>query len=71
MEGQMIQYMQEKWYVKYRHMRIQDCAKLLDQGYLPTEKGFCVMPDGSGFAATKVFMPGVTPEMIGGLIGTH
>jgi len=43
---------------------IGDCAKLLKGGYLPTETGFCVMPDGSGFAATKVFMPGVTTEMI-------
>ncbi len=43
---------------------IEDCARLLDDGYLPTETGYCVMPDGSGFAATKVFMPGVTTEMI-------
>ena len=40
---------------------IRDCARLLDDGYLPTETGYCIMPDGSGFAATKVFMPGVTP----------
>lgn len=45
-------------------LRIQDCARMLDEGYLDTETGFCVMPDGSGFAATKVFMPNVTPEMI-------
>ena len=43
---------------------IEDCAKMLDEGYLPTETGFCVMPDGSGFAATKVFMPDVTPQML-------
>lgn len=43
---------------------IEDCARLLDEGYLPTETGFCVLPDGSGFAATKVFMPDVTPQMI-------
>lgn len=43
---------------------IRDCAKLLDDGYLPVETGYCVMPDGTGFAATKVFMPDVTPQMI-------
>lgn len=43
---------------------IKDAARLLDDGYLPAETGFCVMPDGSGFAATKVFMPDVTPQMI-------
>lgn len=43
---------------------IGESAQLLLDGYLPTETGFCVMPDGSGFAATKVFMPGVTTQMI-------
>ena len=43
---------------------ISQAARLLDDGYLETETGFCRMPDGSGFAATKVFMPGVTTEMI-------
>ena len=43
---------------------ITEAARVLDDGYLPTETGYCLMPDGSGFAATKVFMPGVTTEMI-------
>ena len=43
---------------------IEQAARLLDDGYLDTETGFCQMPDGTGFAATKVFMPGVTTEMI-------
>ena len=43
---------------------ITEAARLLDDGYLPNEVGFCMMPDGSGYAATKVFMPGVTTEMI-------
>ena len=43
---------------------VSKAARLLDDGYLPVENGFCVMPDGTGFAATKVFMPGVTAEMI-------
>jgi phloretin hydrolase len=38
--------------------------KLMEPGYLPAETGYCLMPDGSGFAATKVFMPGVTARMI-------
>jgi phloretin hydrolase len=38
--------------------------KIMESGYLPAETGYCLMPDGSGFAATKVFMPGVTTEMI-------
>ncbi|HNY50062.1 MAG TPA: hypothetical protein PLV50_06900 [Smithella sp.] len=39
-------------------------SKLMNPGYLPVETGYCLMPDGSGFAATKVFMPGVTTKMI-------
>ena len=31
---------------------------------LPCENGFCVMPDGSGYAAVETKMPEVTPEMI-------
>ena len=38
--------------------------KLMEPGYLPIETGYCLMPDGSGLAATRVFMPGVTTEMI-------
>jgi len=37
---------------------------LMKPGYLPVETGYTVMPDGSGFAATLVKMPGVTPEML-------
>lgn len=43
---------------------IMECNRLLEDGYLPYETGYCLMPDGLGFAATKVFMPGVTTEMI-------
>lgn len=39
-------------------------SKLMEPGYLPVETGYCLMPDGSGFAATNVFMPGVTTRMI-------
>jgi hypothetical protein len=37
---------------------------LLKPGYLPTERGWCIMPDGTGFVAGLTSMPGVTPDMI-------
>jgi len=37
---------------------------LMKPGYLDVETGYTVMPDGSGFAATLVKMPGVTPDML-------
>lgn len=38
--------------------------KVMEPGYHNVETGFCLMPDGSGYAATKVFMPYVTPTML-------
>jgi hypothetical protein len=43
---------------------VLDRNELMKPGYLAVETGYCVMPDGSGFAATLVRMPGVTPEML-------
>ncbi|MBC7253215.1 MAG: hypothetical protein H5T72_04515 [Actinobacteria bacterium] len=43
---------------------IEARSDLLKPGYLEVETGYTVMPDGSGFAATLVRMPGVTPEML-------
>lgn len=43
---------------------IQNRNDILKPGYLEVENGYCRMPDGSGFVATKVEMKGVTPEMI-------
>lgn len=43
---------------------IQGRNDLMKPGYLEVETGYTVMPDGSGFAATLVEMPGVTPEML-------
>ena len=37
---------------------------LLKPGYLPVERGYCMMPDGTGFVAGLTNMPGVTSEMI-------
>lgn len=43
---------------------IYDRNDILKPGYLAVENGYTKMPDGSGAVATKVEMPGVTPEMI-------
>jgi hypothetical protein len=43
---------------------ILDRNDLMKPGYLDVETGYAVMQDGSGFAATLVKMPGVTPEML-------
>jgi len=43
---------------------IQRLNDMLNPGTLPTETGYCVMPDGSGFVALNHKMPGVTAEMI-------
>lgn len=43
---------------------ISRAKELLEDGYLETEVGYGLMQDGTSFAATKVFMPDVTPEMI-------
>ncbi len=43
---------------------IRERNDLMKPGYLGVETGYTVMPDGSGFAATLVRMPGVTPEML-------
>ena len=32
-------------------LNIQDRNQLLNPGYLPCERGFCLMPDGTGFIA--------------------
>ncbi|MCD8217192.1 MAG: hypothetical protein LUD01_03960 [Clostridiales bacterium] len=44
-------------------LKIEDRDDLLLPGYLPIETGYCKLPDGSAFAATKVNFPGATPEM--------
>jgi len=38
--------------------------ELLEPSYLPVERGYCVMPDGSAFVAGLTQMPGVTAAMI-------
>lgn len=38
--------------------------ELLEPGDLPCEAGWCVMPDGTGFIANRLPLPGVTAEMV-------
>ncbi len=47
-----------------RALPVQERDELMKPGYLEVETGYAVLPDGSGFAATLVRMPGVTPEML-------
>jgi len=43
---------------------IQQRNELLKPGYLPVERGYCIMPDGSGFVSGLTKMPGLTADMI-------
>lgn len=45
-------------------LRPENFSELLKPGYLPREHGFCLMPDGSGYYSTYIWMPKVTVEMI-------
>ncbi|MCX7679658.1 MAG: phloretin hydrolase, partial [Spirochaetes bacterium] len=45
-------------------LRFEDINRLLEPGYLKDEIGYCVMPDGSGFASMLTQMPQVSGEMI-------
>lgn len=44
---------------------------LLREGYLPAERGWCVMPDGSAFVAGLTKMPGVTSDMVAWWFAWH
>ncbi len=44
-------------------LQAPDLNKLFDEGYLPGEKGYCNLPDGTATLANLTPMPGVTPEM--------
>jgi hypothetical protein len=45
-------------------LSFEDINRLLEPGYLNDEIGYCVMPDGSGFASMLTVMPGVTGAML-------
>ncbi len=48
--------------------RISD---LLEPGYLPCETGWCILPNGAGYAAVNVRMPDVTVEMVNWWFAWH
>src|SRR5689334_19209638 len=43
---------------------IAERNQLLQEGDLSCETGYCLMPDGTGFASTRVVMENVTPTML-------
>lgn len=45
-------------------LKITEISKMFDDGYLPTENGYCSFGDGTGFGASKVFMKDVTLDML-------
>ena len=47
----------------HKALAFKDRDKLLDTGYLETETGYCIMPDGTGYVSNLTTMPGVTVEM--------
>ena len=50
---------------------IEKRKDILKNGYLPAERGWCVMPDGSAFVAGLTQMQGVTDEMIAWWFAWH
>jgi hypothetical protein len=50
---------------------IEHRNEILKQGYLPAERGWCIMPDGSAFVSGLTEMPGVTAEMIAWWFAWH
>lgn len=45
-------------------LKFEDRLDLFKPGYLPAEQGYSILPDGGGYIANYVRMPGVTVEMI-------
>jgi hypothetical protein len=50
---------------------IEHRNNVLKKGYLPGERGWCMMPDGSAFVSGLTEMPGVTAEMIAWWFAWH
>ncbi len=44
-------------------LHVHERNRLFEPGYFEEEIGYCVMPDGTGYIANLVKMPGVTGEM--------
>ncbi len=49
---------------KQKALPFTKVQQVIEAGYLEVENGFCSMGDGTGFAATKVFMKDVTLDML-------
>lgn len=45
-------------------LKLENLNDMLKPGYLDSEIGYTVFPDGTGYVSSIVQMPGVTPEMI-------
>ena len=52
-------------------LKIQDLNDLLKPGYLASEVGYTILPDGTGYVSSIVKMPGVTPEMLNWWFAWH
>lgn len=50
---------------------IENINNLLNPGYLEVETGYCILPNGAGYAAVHTKMPGVTAEMINWWMAWH
>lgn len=52
-------------------LAIENINDLLQPGYLETETGYCVLPNGAGYVAVNNKMPGVTVEMVNWWFAWH
>jgi hypothetical protein len=52
-------------------LSIEKINDLLDPGYHDVEAGWCVLPNGAGYIANRVPMPGVTVEMVNWWFAWH
>ncbi len=52
-------------------LAFKDRNKLFEEGYHDEEIGWCILPDGTGYVANLVKMPGVTTEMFDWFFAWH
>ena len=50
---------------------IENLNEMLAPGYFEAETGWCVLPNGAGYIANHLFMPGVTVDMINWWFAWH
>src|ERR1700759_4588843 len=46
-------------------LAVENINALLEPGYHAVENGYCELPDGTAYVASKVALPGCTGEMYG------